>query len=861
VALGLCLSVLFGCGDDDGAPPSDSAAGVGDSNAGGQGDVGGGSSRGGDDPSGGGDGAVSDGAAAGSAELGGGGQVATDPFCGDGSIGDDEECEGREGCMPTERCSADCTCQALPASVPSSQELIARALAAGDIDYATSLLYRVWALFQAPELPAAYDGSGGLPEDAYLFLELSRVRAQLPAAIETAIAPYLVRPTEPTSIFSRPPAQLKIAAAQAEVIPPSVGCAFDEIGQPDWRATETTNFVVWSCGGGVSTMDRFASERQVVGNMAEQILDDMFPKLGPILEDSYAFGPGNQKRIDIYLLTLNQCRMREQGCERIKKGMLAAAISARPCGPQGAGGSLVSSAYLIVPTDGVPAAASGEQAAHLHYMLVHEMFHAISYGINIEAQGGTCTPPAQPGAEAPAPQNGALSWLSEASAEWSSFAFASGKWPQRRDDLFNAYQVLRDPRTQGLHATAGQLAYEAWLYPLFVQEENGEEPQVMYDLWNGARNARTPEDLDRRLNQVLPFADNYRKYAVRNFNRELPGDPIPKFHGDTDDALNPGTECAIPEPAPMLPAPLHFSYPLGLAPLSHEYSHYWLDDSVRWFRIDTTPLGGEQVNLDVITKVADEWKHEAVSGPIFEFCRDDEARDISEVYVVFSNADFRRGTDVSGNYEVDTRRTCPGGWSGIIRVRQTFDEYTLVTDPFFSETKTRSDVETQEWAVVESKPYAGPSTPGLEIDRAKMTFRGHMRGSTEIVSTSEQCTQNYTVSEFGSGSSTTFFQFSPAGPGSYVWGPEAAGDSFETSTTTTSITCEGTVSDVQTRAHAQMVGFLALSQGLVMLKEDPDDPGHFHGTANPIHQETSLNGGGNVLDVQVDWDLRRTPDR
>ena len=60
---------------------------------------------------------------------------------------------------------------------------------------------------------------------------------------------------------------------------------------------------------------------------------------------------------------------------------------------------------------------------------------------------------------------------------------------------------------------------------------------------------------DRRVQRL--FANDavgkYRKYAARNVNREPPGDPIPEFHGDTDGALVPGTECAIPEPVPMLP--------------------------------------------------------------------------------------------------------------------------------------------------------------------------------------------------------------------------------------------------------------------------------------------------------------------
>ena len=78
-------------------------------------------------------------------------------------------------------------------------------------------------------------------------------------------------------------------------------------------------------------------------------------------------------------------------------------------------------------------------------------------------------------------------------------------------------------------------------------------------------------------------------------------------------------------------------------------------------------------------------------------------------------------------------------------------------------------------------------------------------------------------------------------------------------TVTTTNSCEGTLSFAHTEQHGEMVGYLQLAGGLVMLTEDPNNPGHFTGSANPIHEETPQTGGMSILDITVEWDLTRTP--
>lgn len=84
----------------------------------------------------------------------------------------------------------------------SDQALIAAGLAAGKIDYGTSLLYRAYALFADPRLPAAYQGAGSEGQDHTLFEEMAD--PSLPPDIQAALRPFRLRPAHPESIHSIP---------------------------------------------------------------------------------------------------------------------------------------------------------------------------------------------------------------------------------------------------------------------------------------------------------------------------------------------------------------------------------------------------------------------------------------------------------------------------------------------------------------------------------------------------------------------------------------------------------------------------------------------------------------------------------
>ena len=841
-------------GVDDGGTGGRSAAGR---SAGGESGDGSGNRAGTDNDGG------SDNAGVGGEVGGDGGSNSGMRFCGNGTVEVDEECEGLVGCAPGERCTAQCACTPAASVPPSSQLLIEQALRAGTIDYPTSLLYRVWALFHAPELPAAYDGDGSEGEDTYLFLELSRVRSTLPAEIETDIAPYLVRPDDPTSIFSQPPlvarrsgtASAELAAAAA---PAPVGCAENDVGQPDWRAHETTNFVVWSCGGGVGGTDRYAAGRVIAGTIAEEVWAAMAGPFAQPLPDNYPVGPGRQSRTDIYILETNQCRLRGGFCTPIPNHTLAAAAPATPC-LRGGGGPLVSSAYLVVGADQVPV-TGGDAAAKFRYIMAHEFFHAASYGVNFEAQGGTC------GESGPdLPPDELRSWLTEASAEWSSFAFFQEDDPDRRTELFRRYQIVRDASQDGLHATLGSLPYQAFLYPLFVQEENGEDPQKMLDFWKTSQGARNQVDLDNHLNATFGFADHFRDFAERNFNRDLPGDPVMTPHSAYDPALpfDAPMRSFVPEPALEIIAPLEMRLPLRIAPLAAETHHYYLKDNVRSVRIDATDVPNmEHLSLDAIVKVGDSWRRERLPGPIYEFCRSDEDDDISELYLIFSNFDHTRGGRVDGDYRIQSRTFCPGGWSGTIHARSIVSETVDESDAAGHTVTDDYKQEDHYWTVTSTALNGPPNAPpGFENERLQTHWHAVHSNSAQTTFTDERCTSVFTENASGSGSGTTFFDTFALGPGTFSLTPIDVGKQFAIDGTSSASTCDGATSNPTDETGVEAISYILGTPAFASMAEAPEGSGHFKGSYVIAHDEQPRTGGVAIVDVTVEWDLTRVEER
>ena len=97
---------------------------------------------------------------------------------------------------------------------PTSSDLIAEALAAGDIDEETALVYEFYAAFNDPRLPAEYEGDdSGVPE-LQLWSKVGAMWETLPQATRDLLLPFMRTPAEPGSWYT--PSTSRVSGAGIE---------------------------------------------------------------------------------------------------------------------------------------------------------------------------------------------------------------------------------------------------------------------------------------------------------------------------------------------------------------------------------------------------------------------------------------------------------------------------------------------------------------------------------------------------------------------------------------------------------------------------------------------------------------------
>jgi hypothetical protein len=594
-------------------------------------------------------------------------------FCGNGIVDGSDQCEGHDGCGAGQRCSETCTCAAIPPVPRSSQTLIAAALADGVIDYPTSLVYRAWALFADSRLPPEYDGDAWQWEDTGLFVEIFSTWNNLDAPTQDALRPFTLRPDQVGSYWDGGPASALVprgGGGELEVHE----CAYQSgAATPDWRATPTTHFVIWSCGGGDPNQDPDAAKRAIAATVAEAVWSAMTPETDPPKPDQYPPGPPVDERIDVYLVTPRLCKDRDNVCTPIPlaagKPALGAVAPTAPCDSNG-GAAATASGFMLLDSAQVAAAAGGEWP--FRHVFAHEFFHLLQNKWNFEGRGGNCLANGLPD-----PEETVVSWLVESWAEWAAGAYFPDDWRSERARLFRQFQT-RDSPIESLRDHVPE-PYDAFIYPLFVRHEKGSRAAAL-EVWKGSGGARTAEQLDARANTDLPFAEHFRDFAVRNFNdTTLPGDPLSlaERHQQVDTAIPPDVRPVIIKPEIQLDFPVErMPQRAALRPLTAEYRTYHVDPNVAYVRIDLNPLtNASLVRADAIVQVDGQWERRRIPGHVFEFCRDDPADDIEAFHLILSNTGWVDGADVSEHFEVTSRFDCPCGWTGSIELVMTLDEY------------------------------------------------------------------------------------------------------------------------------------------------------------------------------------------
>lgn len=393
----------------------------------------------------------------------------------------------------------------------TSSERIAAALAAGEIDEPTSMLYQTWAQFGDRSLPEQYRGAPE-PHDLSILNEVQDSLESLPTDIRSQIAPFFERPSSPDSAFSEPAnangsagsgTAQGLAVKTVAQIDNALDIDIDVDGpqrcQQDWisHAVPDLPFRVWACpdDGNAAAESRIATVSDAVSARVGPMLVDAPLGMGapiPDLPNADVKQPSDDK-IDIYVLPhgwlapyrdLNERRMDE----------MAAAITMRaaPRTENNASSYMLLGAYMLDYPD------------PLERVLVHEVFHVLQYA-HFAGDGQS------------------TAWVAEAGARWAETYFAED-YPD-----FSWKVLIEQMQASELSLLDDQFEhrYLSFFWFMFMQQEVG--PEAVFGVWHaldspafGASN----ESVVAAINSQIDLETAFPEFAMRLLNADLPGNPI-----------------------------------------------------------------------------------------------------------------------------------------------------------------------------------------------------------------------------------------------------------------------------------------------------------------------------------------------
>jgi hypothetical protein len=509
----------------------------------------------------------------------------------------------------------------------SSQQLIAAAREAGDISYSQSLLYRAYALFWDPRLPAAYDGTGSSGEDD-LFTEARARWGDVDPAIQPQLAPFLERPPT-TGGYGCP----TIAGSVAT----------------DWRdsGSASPTFKVWACATGDWAADI---------DHVRALLDELYPvmadrsAMGDALRDEGTKEAGGDDRIDVYLLDVNTSRARG-GAQKPIEGRTISAVSAT--------GSLVGSGSSTYIALGRPRVADADP---LRRTVIHDLFHALEYAHNFGIK--TVDP-------------GRTPWFFEASAAWAEWQyFRSASAAVHRDYFVDTFleqpSVMLEQPSEAASSDASQVHPSgAYLWPYFMQQEAAGDPAPVFAAWRAAESARDWNAFHAAVDSQQHFATSFRDFILRNLNQHNDGVPGPAY-ADLDPNFPPTepptltNNFAITAPGSAIPIGLGGTE--GLAALAAQYDRVTIAGSgIGEVTLDFHDIDAAgPADITVLTRANDgTWtRWDVTPGERLELCFATAGEDVESLYVIVGN--HARVTDwatpdgdrIGGGYTINTAAAC-----------------------------------------------------------------------------------------------------------------------------------------------------------------------------------------------------------
>jgi hypothetical protein len=495
---------------------------------------------------------------------------------------------------------------------PTTFQLIDGAVVKGEIGPDTALLYKVYAYFGDPRLPAAYAGKSpgnlehGIPADV-----VTRWSTLSPAA-QAALEPFLTPPIYAGSWFAG-----RGSPAAKRTSSPSA----------DWTRIETARSAVWyraADAGAQVAAQNVAAEIEKVWD-AEKNLMGREP-----LTDAGRNNNGGDGKLDIYVLP----SFRTPDPTDEPEGMTVPyrdVLDLLPGDPP----NIERAAYVLVRAS---AAATPVGARAL---VSHEFFHVIAF--NGRYSGGI-TP-----------------WLNEAMATWME-DYVYPRQILDQEHIFGGFYFTDSYREKLDEPTRG--GYEDYLFFFYLARKL--QPEVNRDVWN---NLASKPALDA-IDAAIPggFKERWPEFAMYCWDQ--PG--VDQF--DQWDSIASGLVPAAAEPyLPYTePKAQGDELPARVVPhLSMRYAYVQVaTDEVKRLEIQTPQVVGNAAGAktqawislaDGTTRVEDWTAKDRVV-----FCREKPSENVSKVMILYTNSSTRLPA-VWGSGKVIADPVQCGGFRGTVR--------------------------------------------------------------------------------------------------------------------------------------------------------------------------------------------------
>lgn len=497
---------------------------------------------------------------------------------------------------------------AAPAPPPTSEQLIEAALARGEIDKETALIYEVFALFSDARLPERYQGDDSQVEDSDILQDIVERFDSLSVQAQALLRPFLLRP--PTS---------------GSWLEPAAGLASSPAAAPQvaWGVVNTLNgkVKVWyqhRYAGDASKADDIALALDAI--IWPDLIDDLRMK-APLSDQDYPDN-GGDRRLDIYLVHISNRGVTHpiSGCEQTP-------------------------AYILVNSERPIGDATHEGIVQT---VVHELMHASQFAYPVQK---ACSE---------------YDWLAEATSKWAE----DYVYPLVNSEQPYLPPFLQSPELSLEDDTDIRRPYGAYLWPFYLTHRHANE--LIPAIWAQTAHADSLEAIDRsvpggfelqwpefaRLNWNGPPVTDYQTWD--KLTRRVQGRAVQVIHVALPGGGDKRQELDLDEGVEHLAAAyFHLKFPDPNVRTVAFYNGYTFDLTEQQVQIeDVGPVGAtlvaaplpeaarQNAHLWALIKtrghdwqVAD-WTDEG----IVRFCRDAPDEAIEELVLVFSNSQYQDRT-------------------------------------------------------------------------------------------------------------------------------------------------------------------------------------------------------------------------